>query len=98
MHLELLSVQVVCTNSKVSTAPPGGYDQVAITGFGAWSKDPAGSLPRFLAASISANPADRYGIIIVFSKIPGEVQTIWGDNLDVNLSTAENKPPTKPIP
>jgi hypothetical protein len=89
---------VSCTNSKTSSAAPGSYDHIAVTGFGSWSKDAAGSLPRFLAASFSTDPADPYGMVIVFSKIPGEVQTIWGDDLDVNLSSAENKPPVKPIP
>lgn len=95
---------VNCTNSKVSTASPGSYDQVAITGFGNWSKDPANSLPRFLAASISVDPANPYGLIQVFQRYPGEAETLPGalllpgDNIDVNLSTAENKPPTKPVP
>ena len=99
-HLASIS----CTNSKVSTAPPGSYDQVAITGFGNWSKDAANSLPRFLAASISVDPANPYGLILVFAKYPGEGETLPsafvlpGDSTDVNLSTAENKPPTKPVP
>jgi hypothetical protein len=105
-------VSVNCTNSKVSTATPGNYDQVAITGFGSWSKDPVvgptqAELPtqlRFLTASISVDPANPYGAIIVFNNYPGENLTLPGalilpnDNTDVNLSTAENKPPTKPIP
>jgi hypothetical protein len=103
---------VSCTNSKVSTAPPGQYDQVAITGFGTWSKDPVAAssvaalplTPRFLAASISVDPANPYATIIVFDRYPGEnlnlpgAVILSGDNIDVNLSTAENKPPTKPVP
>jgi hypothetical protein len=90
----------------VSTAGQGGYDQIAITGFGTWSKDPAATpyIPRFMTASISVDPANPYAAIIVFARFPGEPQTlpgalvIPGDDIDVNLSTAENKPPTKPIP
>jgi len=95
---------VSCTNSKVSTAPTGSYDQIAITGFGTWSKDAANALPRFMAASVSVDPANPYAEIIVFAQYPGEPATLPGalilpgDNIDVNLSTAENKPATKPIP
>jgi hypothetical protein len=100
-------VSVSCTNSHVSTAAPGSYDQVAITGFGYWSKDPPpgpGTIPRFATASISVDPANPYAAIIVFARRPGEPQTLPGalvlpgDDIDVNLSTAENKPPTKPTP
>lgn len=105
-------VSVNCTNSKVSTAAPGNYDQVAITGFGTWSKDPVPAAnavalptqPRFLSASISIDPANRYGALTVFTNYPGETLTLPGalilpgDNIDVYLSTAENKPPTKPVP
>ena len=95
---------VSCTNSKVSTATPGNYDHAAITGFGTWSKDAANSLPRFMAASISVDPANPFGMIMVFQRYPGEAQTLSGalilpgDEIDVNLSTAENKPAAKPIP
>ena len=95
---------ISCTNSKVSTAAPGSYDQIAITGFGNWSRDAANSLPRFMAASISVDPANPYALIQVFARYPGEPET-WpgalvlpGDDIDVNLSTAENKPSTKPVP
>jgi len=97
-------VSVSCTNSEVSTAPPGDYDQVATTGFGSWSDDPPYAPPRFLSASISIDPANRYGAITVFQRYPGESLTLPGalilpgDNLDVYLSTAENKPPNKPTP
>ncbi len=105
-------VSVSCTNSKVSTAGQGGYDQIAITGFGTWSKDPVNgptvaalpTQPRFLTASISVDPANPYAAIIVFNNYPGENLTLpgafilTGDDVDVNLSTAENKPPTKPVP
>jgi hypothetical protein len=103
-------VSVSCTNSKVSTAATGYYDQVAITGFGSWSKDAVAgpgefpSPPRFLAASISVDPANPYATILVFDSYPGENLTLPGafllphDNTDVNLSTAESKPPTKPVP
>lgn len=93
---------VSCTNSKVSTAAQGNYDQVAVTGFGTWSKDPSGSLPRFAAASVSVDPANPFATIIVFAKYPGEPKTLPGalvlpgDDIDVNLSTAENKPPGGP--
>jgi hypothetical protein len=95
---------VSCTNSKVSTAAPGAYDQVAITGFGNWSKDPSGALPRFMSASISIDPANRYAAIIVYQRYPGEAETLPlafnlpGDDIAVVLSAAENKPPTKPVP
>ena len=105
-------VSVSCTNSKVSTAAAGSFDQIAITGFGSWSKDPVvgptqAELPtqlRFLTASISVDPANPYGQIIVFNNFPGENLTLpgalilTGDSTDANLSTAENKPPTKPAP
>jgi hypothetical protein len=95
---------VSCTNSRVSTAAPGSYDQIAITGFGKWSKDASDALPRFMAASISVDPANPYAAIIVFARYPGEPSTLRGalvlpgDDIDVNLSTAENKPSAKPIP
>lgn len=97
-------VSVSCTNSKVSTAPAGSYDQVAITGFGTWSKDDPNDLPRFATASISVDPNAPFAAIIVFARYPGEPSTLpgalvlHGDDIDVNLSTAENKPPTKPVP
>jgi len=107
-HLDSVS----CTNSATSKAGPGGYDQVAITGFGVWSKDPVVGpqvadlppTPRFLTASISVDPANPYAAILVFSKFPGENQKLPGasvlpnDNIDSILSSAENKPATKPIP
>ena len=103
---------VTCGNSAVSTAPPGGYDQVSITGFGVWSKDPVlgptvadlPPTPRFLSTSISVDPANPYAAILVFSKYPGENMHLPGalvlpnDNIDVILSSAENKPPNKPTP
>ena len=105
-------VSVACTNSVVSTATPGQYDTVAITGFGTWSKDhqvgpteaALPTQPRFITAAISVDPANPYAAIIVFNNYPGENLTLpgsfilTGDEVDVNLSTAENKPPTKPIP
>ncbi len=95
---------VSCTNSKVSTAAPGGYDHIAITGFGDWSKDASGSLPRFMSASISVDPANPFAAIIVYQRYPGEALTLPGafllpgDEIDVVLSSAENKPPEKPVP
>ncbi len=95
---------VSCTNSKVANGPNGTYDQMAITGFGQWSKDPTNALPRFLAASVSIDPANPFATIIVFQRFPGEAQTLPGasllpgDDVDVNLSTAEWKPANKPIP
>jgi hypothetical protein len=107
-HLDSVS----CTNSAVSTAGPGGYDQVSITGFGVWSKDPVVGptvadlppTPRFLTASISVDPVNPYAAILVFSKYTGENMNLPGalilsnDSNDVILSSAENKPPNKPIP
>jgi hypothetical protein len=106
------TASVSCTNSKVSTAAPGTYDQVAITGFGTWSKDATSppsvaalpSVPRFISASFSVDPNNPFASIIVFARYPGEPATfpntfvLPGDDTDVNLSTAENKPPTKPVP
>lgn len=95
---------ISCTNSKVSTAATGNYDQIAITGFGTWSNDAPNSVPRFMSTSISVDPANRYAAVIVYSHYPGENLTLPGalilpgDDIDVNLSTAENKPPTKPVP
>jgi hypothetical protein len=97
-------VSVSCTNSKVSRADPGSYDQIAITGFGKWSRDDPDALPRFAAASITVDPANPFAAIIIFARYPPEPQTfpgallLPGDNLDVILSSAENKPPTKPTP
>ena len=105
-------VSVSCTNSKVSAAAPGSYDQIALAGFGTWSKDTVAgpavaalpNQPRFLTASVSVDPANPYAAIIVFNNYPGENQTLPGalilpgDNIDVNLSSAENKPTTKPTP
>jgi len=97
-------VSISCTNSVVSTAGTGRYDQIAITGFGKWSKDGPNDNPRFVTSSISVDPANPFAAIIVFARYPGEPATlpgalvISGDDIDVNLSTAENKPPTKPIP
>ncbi len=105
-------VSVSCTNSHVSTANPGSYDQVAITGFGTWSKDAVAgptvaalpNQPRFMSASISVDPANPYAHIIVFNNYPGEnlklpgASIVTGDDTDVNLSTAENKPAEKPVP
>lgn len=97
-------VSVSCTNSAVSKAGAGGYDQIAITGFGKWSKDDPDDLPRFITSSISVDPQNPFAAIIVFARYPGEPATLPGakvlpgDDIDVNLSTAENKPPTKPIP
>ncbi len=99
-------VSVSCTNSAVSTAGQGNYDQISITGFGTWSKDPVTSpvVPRFASASISVDPANPFAAILVYARFPGEPQTLPGalvlpgDDIDVNLSTAENKPPEKPIP
>ena len=107
-HLDSVS----CTNSKVSTASAGSYDQIAITGFGVWSKDPVNGptvaalppTPRFLTASISIDPANPFAAIIVFDKWAGENFKLPGalllphDENDVVLSSAENKPPTKPVP
>ena len=107
-HLDSVS----CTNSKVSTAGPGNYDTVAVTGFGVWSKDPVVGPnvadlpppPRFVTASISVDRANPYAAILVFSKYTGENLKLPGalvlpnDENDVILSSAENKPATKPIP
>jgi hypothetical protein len=57
-----------------------------------------------MSASISTDPANPYAAIIVFSKYAGENQklpgalVLPGDEQDVVLSSAENKPPTKPTP
>jgi len=105
-------VSVSCTNSHVSTANPGSYDQVSIVGFGTWSKDAVAgpsvaalpNQPRLLTASISVDPANPFASIIVFNNYAGENQKLPGafilpgDETDVNLSTAENKPSEKPTP
>jgi hypothetical protein len=95
---------VSCTNSKISTLPAGSYDQIAITGFGQWSSDPPNAQPRFMSASLSVNPAYPFATIIVYQRYPGESLTLQnavvlpGDDIDVYLSTAENKPANKPTP
>jgi len=105
-------VSVNCTNSHVSTAAPGQYDQVSIVGFGTWSKDPQvgpgvaalPTQPRLATASISIDPANPYAAILVFNNYPGENLKLPGsfvlpfDENDVNLSTAESKPANKPTP
>ncbi len=103
---------VSCTNSRTSIAAPGNYDHVAVTGFGTWSKDAVAgptvaalpNSPRFISASFSTDPNARYANVIVFNNYPGENRTLPGalilpgDDIDVALSTAENKPPVKPVP
>ena len=57
-----------------------------------------------MTSSISVDPANPFAAIIVFARYPGEPATLSGakvlpgDDIDVNLSTAENKPPNKPMP
>jgi len=92
------AASVSCVNSKVSTAARGNYDTISITGFGTWSKDPKDSVPRFISANLSVDPANPYAHIIVFQNYPGEVQSIPLDDTDVILSSAENKPANKPTP
>lgn len=95
---------VSCTNSKISTLPAGGYDQIAFSGFGHWSSDDKNAQARFVSASISVNPAYPFASIIVYQRYPGEsltlpnAVTVPGDETDVYLSTAENKPADKPTP
>ncbi len=92
---------VSCTNSAVSSAGKGAYDQIAVTGYGTWSKDPQASGPdigRFMAASFSLDAANPYGLIMVFARQPGEVQELPNDDTRVIISSAENKPPKKPTP
>ena len=95
---------VSCTNSKISNLSAGSYDQIAISGFGHWSKDRPTDLPRFMSASVSVNPNYPFASIIVYQRYPGETLTLPnavvlpGDDIDVYLSTAENKPANKPTP
>ena len=91
-------VSANCTNSHASTAGPGDYDIVNFTGFGTWSADPANSLYRFVSVSASVNPNNPYAGIIVYRDQPtsGSAQPEY--DLDVELSSAENKPANKPVP
>lgn len=92
-------VSVSCTNSHVSTAAPGDYDIVNFTGFGSWSNDPADSLYRFASVSASVDPNNPYAAIIVYRYQPtanNSYDTYY--DLDVELSSAENKPANKPVP
>jgi hypothetical protein len=105
-------VSISCTTSRGSNLPPGQYDQISMTGFGVWSKDKVAgptiaalpNTPRFVTASISVDPANPFAAILVFTNYPGENQTLPGavvlpgDDIDVILSSAENKPLVKPIP
>jgi len=53
---------------------------------------------------IAVFPANAYAAIIVYQRYPGEAMSLpnafnlTGDDIDVVLSSAENKPPTKPVP
>jgi len=87
-----------CTNSHASTANPGDYDMVNFTGFGTWSPDPANSLYRFASVSASVDPSNPFVSIIVYRYQPtsGSAQPEY--DLDVELSSAENKPANKPVP
>jgi hypothetical protein len=87
-----------CTNSHVSMANAGDYDIVNFTGFGKWSADPDGSLYRFVSVSASVSQANPYASIIVFRYQPTSGSSQPEYDLDVELSSAENKPPTVPVP
>ncbi|HWP83768.1 MAG TPA: hypothetical protein VNN17_01135 [Terriglobia bacterium] len=81
---------VVCFHSKTSSLPTGGYDTVSFAGFGTWSKDAPDAAPRFVAGQISVSPQAPYVGIIVFQN-PDEK----GDPV---LSSANTKPPQRPVP
>ncbi len=87
-----------CTNSHASTAKAGDYDTVNFTGFGTWSADPTGSLYRFVSVSASVDPTNPYAAIIVYRYQPTSGSTQPEYDLDVELSSAENKPATLPVP
>lgn len=91
-------VSANCTNSHASTAAAGDYDIVNFTGFGTWSTDPAYSLYRFVTVSASVDPANPYAAIIVFRYQPTSGSSQPEYDLDIALSSAENKPANKPIP
>lgn len=91
-------VSASCTNSHASTAAPGDYDIVNFTGFGTWSADPPDSLYRFLSVSASVDPNNPYAAIIVYRYQPTANSTQPEYDLDVELSSAENKPANKPVP
>jgi hypothetical protein len=91
-------VSATCTNSHASTAAPGDYDIVNFTGFGTWSQDKSDSLHRFVTVSASVDPANPYAAIIVFRYKPTSGSPLFNYNLDVELSSAENKPADKPVP
>lgn len=75
---------VNCSNSLLSTARPGDYDTISISGFGTWSKDKADALPRLATANISLAPGAPYFGILVYQN-PDADQTLV-------VSTANNKP------
>ena len=70
--------------------PAGDYDTIVIAGFGTWSKDPAGSLPRFGTFQVSTSALNPYVSVFVFQN-PDE-------NGNVILSSANTKPADKPLP
>ena len=81
---------VSCINSRTSTMAPGDYDTIEFTGFGHWSKDAADATPRFAAVHVCTNPAFPYVGILVFQNPDASSNVV--------LSSANNKPPDKPIP
>lgn len=91
-------VSANCTNSHASTAGPGDYDIVNFTGFGSWSNDPPDSLYRFASVSASVDPNQPYAAIIVYRYQPTANSPQPEYDLDVELSSAENKPANKPVP
>jgi hypothetical protein len=81
---------VSCINSRTSRLGPGDYDTIQVTGFGHWNKDASDAKPRFLSAHICLNPDSPYVGILVFQDPDASTNVV--------LSSANTKPPDKPIP
>ena len=81
---------VSCINSRTSKLAPGDYDTIEFTGFGHWSKDASDATPRFASVHICTNPDFPYVGILVFQSPDASTNVV--------LSSANTKPPDKPIP
>ena len=81
---------VSCSNTLNSTAKPGDYDTINISGFGPWSKDASDALPRFGTVNISLAPGAPYTGILVYQNPDAQSNVV--------LSGANNPPATVILP
>ena len=81
---------VDCTLSRGSIVAPGDADVITFSGFGTWSKDNKDAAPRFAAVQISITAEGPYVGIQIFGQPDAEGNPV--------ISSANTKPPDKPIP